>query len=97
MDLVPGKEYYVQTFDTGEYFKGMKFHDYQSNKCSRALYDYVNMIFQRTTCFHLFYEEDCYYDPEKIKENAQKARQQMEKRSLDMVLKRIVNETFEWL
>ena len=33
---------------------------------------------------------------EKIKENGKKAIQNMEKRSLDMVLKRLVNETFEW-
>jgi len=96
MDLVPGKEYYVQTFDTGEYFKGMKFHDYQEHNSSRPLYDFVNMIFQRTTYFYLFYEDDYYYDPEKIKENAQKARQQMEQRSLDMILKKLVNDDFQW-
>ncbi len=32
----------------------------------------------------------------KISEKGKKARQQMEKRSLDMVLKRLVNEHFEW-
>ena len=32
----------------------------------------------------------------KISKKSIKARQQMEKRSLDMVLKRLVNEHFEW-
>ena len=32
----------------------------------------------------------------KISKKGKKARQQMEKRSLDMVLKRLVNEHFEW-
>ncbi len=36
-------------------------------------------------------------DIEKVKENGKKAIQSMEKRSLDMVLKRLVNETFEWV
>ena len=37
-----------------------------------------------------------YYDAEKIY-NATKAIQNMEKRALDLVLKRLVNEDFEWL
>jgi hypothetical protein len=53
------------------------------------------MIFQRTT-FYLFDELDYYYDPEKIRENAQLAKQSMEQRSLDMILKKVVNETFQW-
>lgn len=44
----------------------------------------------------VFYLTDIVYDLEEIKENGQRARQTMEKRSLDMVLKRLVNEHFEW-
>ena len=94
MDLVPGKEYYIQTYK-GEYIKGMKFHHFEEHNTSRSFYDYVNMIFERTT-FYLFDEEDYYYDPEKIRENAQKAREQMEQRALNMILKRVVDEHFEW-
>ena len=36
------------------------------------------------------------YDLEEIKENGKIARQKMEKRALDKILKKIVNETFEW-
>ena len=45
----------------------------------------------------VFTPNDILYDLEEIKENGQKARQDMEKRALDAVLKRLVNETFEWL
>jgi hypothetical protein len=93
-DLIPGKEYYIQSYDTHLYFKGMIFNDYQ-----RAIdTDVINikMNFTCATYCHLFFEEDYYYDPEKIRENAKKAIQSMEKRSLDMVLKRLVNEYFEW-
>lgn len=93
-DLVPGKEYYIQTYDTHLYFKGMIFNDYQ-----RAIdidIININMNFTRATCRHLFFEEDYYYDPEKIRENATLAKQSMEQRALDMILKKIVNEHFEW-
>jgi hypothetical protein len=44
----------------------------------------------------VFTPNDIVYDLEEIKENGQKARQDMEKRALDAVLKRLVNEHFEW-
>jgi hypothetical protein len=93
-ELIPGKEYYIQAYDTHIYFKGMIFNDYQ-----RAI-DIdninINMNFTRSNCRHLFYEEDYYYDPEKIRDNAQQAREKMEQRSLNIILKRLVNEHFEW-
>ena len=97
--LVPGKEYYVKTYDSGKYFKGMKFHDYKTLPDYTQYLNYhisINMIFIRTTYFYLFYEKDYYYDPEIIRENAQLAKQRMEQRALNMILKRVVNEHFEW-
>lgn len=95
-DLDWGKEYYIKSYD-GKYFKGMKFHDYQTSfKAGLPLFHDVNMIFERSKNFYSFHEEDYYYDPEKIRENAQKARQQMESRALNKILKQIVNETFYW-
>lgn len=41
------------------------------------------------------YTDYNYYDVSKLN-NAQKARHDMEKRAIDMVLKRVVNEEFEW-
>lgn len=96
-NLVPGKEYYVKSYDTGQYFKGMKFHDYQTSPSHAINYRInINMIFIRTTYFYLFYENDYYYDPEKIREKAQRAKQSMEQRALNMILKRVVNEEFQW-
>ena len=95
--LVPGKEYYIQAYDTHLCFKGMIFNDYQTaidmdlgyRKC-------VNMNFTRATYRHLFVEEDYYYDPEKIKETATIAKQTMEQRALNIILKRLINEYFKW-
>ena len=95
IDLDCGKEYYIKSHD-GKYFKGMKFHDYQLFKSGLPLFHGVNMIFERSTTFYLFHKEDYYYDAEKIRENAQKAKQSMEQRALNMILKKVVNEEFQW-
>ena len=39
---------------------------------------------------------DIYYDIEEIRENARKSRESMEQRSLHLILKRLINEEFEW-
>jgi len=41
-------------------------------------------------------KNDIVYDLDKIKQDSKKAKQQMEQRSLNMILKRLVNEEFEW-
>jgi hypothetical protein len=48
--------------------------------------------------YDLMFFNDVYtfHDIDQIKENGKKAIQNMEKRTLDMVLKRLVNEHFEW-
>lgn len=43
-----------------------------------------------------FSREYTFYDVEEIRDNGKKARQSMEKRSLDLILKKIINENFEW-
>ena len=46
----------------------------------------------------MFFRKDVYtfHDIEQVKENGKRAIQRMEKRSLDIILKRLVNEHFEW-
>jgi hypothetical protein len=44
----------------------------------------------------VFSPNDIVYDLEEIRENGKQARHAMERRALDIILKRIVNETFEW-
>ena len=47
----------------------------------------------------IFFDNDVYtfHDIDQVKENKKNAIQSMEKRTLDMVLKRLVNEHFEWV
>ena len=44
----------------------------------------------------LLESKDIFYDWAKIRDNSQKAKQQMETRALNMILKRLVNEEFQW-
>jgi len=57
----------------------------------------VNYVSMKRTNMAIF-QKDVYtfLDIETVKENAKCAIQNMEKRALDMILKRLVNEHFEW-
>lgn len=95
--LVPGKEYYIQTYDTRIYFKRMIFEDYYTSISDPINFHIdINMRFFRRTTYHTFFEKDYYYDPEQIRENSKRARDKMEQRALNMILKRVVNEEFQW-
>ena len=53
-------------------------------------------IFSVNNYIKYFFENDLYYDLELIRHNASDARKNMEQRALDKVLKRVVNEDFQW-
>jgi hypothetical protein len=46
--------------------------------------------------FSFFSKEFDFYDIQEIRDNATKAKQQMEQRSLLLILKRLINEDFVW-
>ena len=52
--------------------------------------------FQIKTLLDSYTDDDEFYDVEEVRENAQRAIQTMEQRTLNMILKRLVNEEFEW-
>ena len=55
------------------------------------LYSLSEAIFDKQ---YTFYDAEEYIN--KIKEDAREARQQMETRALDKILKTVVNEEFQW-
>ena len=84
-----------------DYYTKGKIYEYQYHDISiirgRDFENFiVNIFFVCNNKNHLFNECDYYYDLEEIKRNAEKARQKMEQRSLNIILKRLVNEEFEW-
>jgi hypothetical protein len=46
--------------------------------------------------FISIHKDDIVYDLDKIKQDAKKAKETFEKRTLDNILRRLVNEEFEW-
>jgi hypothetical protein len=46
--------------------------------------------------FSFFSKEFTFYDIEEIRDNAKKAIQSMEQRSLKIILNQLINEDFEW-
>ena len=82
--ILTGKIYEYQYHDIS-IIRGRYFEDFD-----------VNIFFICNKKNILFNECDYYYDIEKIKRNAQKAKQNMESRSVNMILKRLINEEFQW-
>jgi hypothetical protein len=55
----------------------------------------VARFYYNSLCYYCT-DNDEFHDVEKIRDNSQRAIETMEQRSLNMILKRIVNEEFEW-
>ncbi len=62
--------------------------------------NYVSYYFKNNNTQFIFNQNDHFREVEvflgEIKRMAEKARQQMEERSLQMILKKVVNDDFEW-
>jgi hypothetical protein len=69
------------------------FPDYMMNQTYGTFIKYHD---QKNGCYFFGGGRSVFYDLEEIKKNAQKARHSMEQRSLNMILKRLVNEEFQW-
>ena len=84
---------------------------YKGQYFTQPKYDFPYIVLTFVTCRKngtmysvseaIFEKQDKFYDAreyiDKIKKDASKARQQMEFRALNQILKRVVNETFHWV
>ena len=99
--LIPGKVYYIYQSSTQYlgYYRGTFVE-----KTYLYNLDYLVSHFEDVSALkplHYlgdgYFGKNCiYYEVDKIKENATMARQKMEKRALDIVLKSVINEHFKW-
>lgn len=94
-ELETGREYYILSCNGYECkkYKGI-FDVYRYSRMSGDRYAFAWFYNNSLSCSYT--GDDEFYDVEKIRVNAQKAIQTMEQRSLNMILKRIVNEEFQW-
>ena len=93
--LETGREYYIFSCDgyKSKKYKGT-FHVYRYSRMSGDRYIFA--WFHSNALSYYYTPDDEFYDVEYIKENAQRAIQTMEHRTLNMILKRLVNEEFQW-
>jgi hypothetical protein len=107
MTLIIGKDYYILHFDIQ--FKGKYKTFYSNEHCSYYSFVDVEMrsidldskfghLTYKTIHFlhYVFTDIDIFYDIEEMRNNKIKSQQNMEQRSLDIILKRLVNENFQW-
>ena len=94
-ELETGREYYILSCDgyTCKKYKGI-FDVYRYSYMSGDRYAFAWFYNNSLSCSYT--EDDEFYDVEKIRYNSQKAIQKMEQRSLNIVLKRLVNDEFQW-
>jgi hypothetical protein len=95
--LVPGKQYYVQTNKRyiGDFCGFVDAKHYGKTYC--GFMNVKNITAKNTSNYYTFNTTDLYYDLESIKMNSQKAKYNMEQRALKKILKRLVNEEFQWI
>ena len=83
--LKKGKQYIIKHHDTGKIYRGT--FDFMTS---------IMVIMKNGDKKIQFMYDDYFYDVEDIKEKGRKAKQAMEQRALNKILKKIVNENFEW-
>ena len=83
--LKKGKQYIIKHHDTGKIYRGT-FYFMTS----------IMVIMKNGDKKIQFMYDDDFYDLEEIRKKGRRAREAMEQRALDKILKKIVNENFEW-
>lgn len=83
--LKAGKNYMIRHDVSGKIYRGT----FAFMTSSMVIMKYGDKKIQ-------FMHRDHFYDLEEIKEKSRISKQSMEQRALDTILKKIVNENFEW-
>jgi len=92
-----GKEYIIQRNDEPYKYKyKMIFLSLEQPRHYHDFGESDSLWFIDKKFYIEFNRDDTFYDVEEIREKAQKAKQQMEDRALNKILKRVVNEEFRW-
>ena len=94
-ELKPGREYYIVSFKNYKCnkYKGIfDFYRYSYMSGDRDKFAW----FRNNSLSYFYTIDDEFYDVDYIRLNSQRAIQTMEQRALDKILKRLVNEEFQW-
>lgn len=98
-ELVPERRYVIQRYTSTGYdiLDGVFVCIVSDSDCCVLMRCMKKRSMPHVSYFGFGYKNDIYYDYEMIKDNANKAIVSFEKRTLDIILKKIVNEHFQWI
>ncbi len=96
--LIPDRKYILkrQTDNTFDIIEGIFVDIVSDTSCSVLMRSMTKRSLPGIYYYGFCYKEDIYYDWDEIKDNARKARAAFEQRALKQILKRLVNEEFQW-
>ena len=95
--LIPDRRYIVlRKGKDKEILQGIFVQLISHSPCAVLMREMKRKSLPNVSHFGFSYEYDQYYDIEEIRDNARKAVQSMEQRSLNLILKRLINEDFKW-
>lgn len=97
-ELIPERRYFVQRMEHNklELIQGI-FVQLVSHSPSAALMrNMKRKSLPNVSHYGFCFDFDIYYDIEEIRDNAKRAREAFEHRSVNLILKRLINEEFEW-
>jgi len=92
--LIPHRRYIIER--NNELLEGIFVQFVSHSPCEALMRNMKRKSLPNVSHIGFSYEYDIYYDIEEIRDNARKAVQSMEQRSLDLILKRLINEEFKW-
>jgi hypothetical protein len=92
LHLECGRQYFILR-ENGKKYKGI-FYDYKYSYIDDEIETFA--VFETKGLSYLYTIEDKFYDVQYTIINAYKARHNMELRALKKILKKVVNEDFEW-
>ena len=100
-ELIPGRRYIIErmnhiTKTDYEIIDGIFVKFISHSPATAFMSNMKRKSLPNVSHFGFSNEYDVYHDIEEIRDNSRKAVQSMEQRSLNLILKRLINENFEW-
>jgi len=96
--LIPERRYFVKRIENNklELIDGIFVQLISHSPSAVLMRNMKRKSLPNVSHFGFCFDFDVYYDIEEIKDNAKKARESFEHRSVNLLLKRLINEEFEW-
>ena len=97
-ELIPDRRYFVQQIKNNhvELIEGIFVKLVSHSPTTALMRNMKRKSLPNVSHFGFCYDYAVYHDIEEIRDNARKARESFEHRTVNLILKRLINEEFEW-